>query len=699
MASAKLRKATYDNLPKYLKPVFSDLNEFVSERLGSNLGEDQKAMTNCGVDHLKRALFEANTAITKFVRENKIEPYITKLEHRVSPGYLEHLKDIWRQALRHLCKRKLLDLDMDGCLIDSLEQRPNDPDNLQEGYPEAWKGVYPKSIMPRHTARAIRLNEQVSWGVRREYWDLMKLVQEVETDATRVAYWEVVRMLATDLKLKTISELGSLEGARRLMKYYQQREYGGQSAIIRRIRTIFRILAEAKKLKNPYELKEKTSCGYRYVINFSRLPAKSKRTAFFRYNGKRHTMIDGQPTECRLRDDDIKKIAVYGNPAIRGWQRRPQDELEAAFTEAQENLIARTVLFFPARPMEFWAMNWREWTLVEGDERKEFRILMNNARPHHRKRRPDRVVPVSYTTELEQLWKLRRALFGKRGDIDLKEDRSVGILRPGVPMWVHPKTGKRLSRPVTKKAFRRALLRMGVNEGRAKKATLYWARKGNVTFCRNRSGGKGDKFQALQGGHSEDVMKKNYDGAEQLATAEHYKEYAWEAHGVVPVSVPKQDVRPGGPVASRGVAPIGAEDMNQLGVHLLSVLRDGGFAEPKDLQNMELEQCLNLAQLKAGLLYTYPEASQRLGVELRTLERWVDQGHVQVIRIDGHRYLTRAQVDEVARGLSPEEAGGVIKRSARQVRNLVRDGKIVAITMGKKIVIAPAELRAYMSTL
>lgn len=64
-------------------------------------------MTRLGIQHLKRAVQEAGLPIRDFVAMDGLEPYIHRLEKRVSTRYLSHLRDIWRQAFRHLCRKRL----------------------------------------------------------------------------------------------------------------------------------------------------------------------------------------------------------------------------------------------------------------------------------------------------------------------------------------------------------------------------------------------------------------------------------------------------------------------------------------------------------------------------------------------------------------------------------------------------------------
>lgn len=123
------------------------------------------------------------------------------------------------------------------------------------------------------------------------------------------------------MKLESLKELGSLEGAGRLMEYFKRMQYTSGSVVIRKIRTVLRILADAGIVKhNPFTLKKRTATGLRWAIEFAQLPERTPEQKFFQVRGRRHTKIDGVDSECRLRDEDIAKIEVYGNPALRGWR-------------------------------------------------------------------------------------------------------------------------------------------------------------------------------------------------------------------------------------------------------------------------------------------------------------------------------------------------------------------------------------------
>lgn len=142
-------------------PAFAALDEFLEERLASALGPDQKAQTRQGIDHLKRAFMEADIPLRDFIDADGLCPYIDQLEMAISPGYLAHLMDIWRQAFRYLCTKKLIALDYSRCAVPAHQKDPHDFSKSEYGFPEALLGIYPLSIMPRHTARSIRMNPEL----------------------------------------------------------------------------------------------------------------------------------------------------------------------------------------------------------------------------------------------------------------------------------------------------------------------------------------------------------------------------------------------------------------------------------------------------------------------------------------------------------------------------------------------------------
>lgn len=696
MKPKKLPTRSGGPLPALL-PTFAALDEFLALRAASALlGPDQKAQTRQGIDHLKTAFMEAEIPLEEFVADDGLCAYIDKLENRISPGYMAHLMDVWRQAFRHLCAKRLLALDYSRCVVPADESDPYDFAKLEAGYPEALCGIYPASIMPRHSARAARFNAAIAEKVQHEFRLVAKNIPDRRRDATTVAWWFVVRQLAGDLSLKSLKELASVEGGSRLMDYFLRKGYVRNAITIRKIRTLYNHLQNLGLCGNPFKLRTRQGEVMKYVIDFQRLPEASAKQRFFRVRGRRHTKINGEDVECRLPTEDMKTIARYGNPPVRGWKDRPVESRKETFAEAQENMIARTVLFGPPRPIEFWSMNYGNWSAIEEFETSQYATLNNNAVEHKRKRRPSRPMPVTYFRELEELWNLRRAHFAAQGDPDRRESFSSGMIRAGIAMWVDPKTGRRLSRPLIVKALRRALLRMGIKESRAKRVTLYWLRKAHQTFTRNHAKGQGDKLLAAQAGHSEEIMKSKYDGAEMMAQAEHMRENLWEPLGVMPAT-PKIS----GTTRAEATPPSVAQyfqsaDLGQLAAELLA--SSGSSEKPAELEAGELRDRVHRAALKTGLLSTFTEASQLLNLDIRTIERWAGDNRVEKIQIDGRRYILKAQLNELAQCLSPEEAGRQLGISGRQVRNLIHNGELKGvIEMGKKWLLPLASVRAYQS--
>jgi hypothetical protein len=684
-----------------LRPVIAALDEFQAERLASPLGDDQKQMTRLGVGHLKKAIEEAGMPIEEFIAKDGLAAYILRLEKHVSPGYLNHLKDIMRQAFRHLCQKKLLALDYGRGPVPSEESKdPHSFESYERGFPEAWLTIYPKTIMPPKIAGAITANAKIPDGVKRDYRLIIANRKELKTDATRVVFWFLIRQMALDMGISSLRELGNEAGASRLMEYFRAKGYRKDASTVRKIRALFNTMEELGLCANPFGIKRRMGEVLQLVIDLDRLPEVSPNQKYFRINGKRHIKDQGRMIECWLHPEEIKKIAAYGNPALNRWEGLSAKELEKLYEEAQGNAIARIALFLPPRPMEVWAMNYGEWKEIEDDETGEFMIILNNAREHRRKKRPDRVAPTVYIRDNEKLWRLRRAAFGAKGDIDMRESFNCGLRRPGIAMWVNPKTGKRLSPKCIREALRAALLRMGIKPERVLHATIYWQRKGVQTISRNHAKGQGDKHIAAQAGHSEDILRRHYDSPEFLATAEHLREHLWAPLGVVETPAGSAGPSGQGKAASSSAAHyVGSDELARLGAELFKVFRETGAAAEGGLQTGELVRLTNMAALRAELLCTFDEASTRLGVDIRTLERWADTHRVEKLSIDARRYLLKARLNELAQCLSPEEAGRFLNLSGRQVRNLINDGKFPdAQALGKKWLIPMAALRAYQAS-
>jgi hypothetical protein len=674
------------------------LREHLAARQASLLGPDEKAMARTAMDHLEKVIREAGVPLEEFVREDKLAPYVERLKARVCDKYLEQLKIAWRFAFRDLCRKGLLALDYGLCVVPADEKDPHDFEKCERGFPEAVLSVFPRCIVPKCTAKAIKANAAVPDEIKKEYRQLIANVVECKRDSTRAVYWFIFRQISHDMKIKSFKrDLASEAGAERLMQYFIRMKYVRGAGVIMRIRTVFSILKRAGLMDNPFDLKKETPTGLKYVIDFHALPETSPKQKFLKHNGRRHTKVDGVLVECRLRDEDIGKIREYGNPQLKAWKKSPPEERERLFRESQENMIARTVLFHPPRPLELWSMNHGEWGPVEDDRNHEYAMLFNNGHEHRRKRRPDRVVPKTYIHELEALWELRRALFAGRGDVDLKESYSPGMRRAGVAMWANPRTGVRVSPMCLRRTLRAALLRMGINPARAKRATIYWIRKGHQTFARNQSGGQGDKFLSEQAGHSESIMKRHYDGPETMARANHLKKSLWGPLGVVPVT-DVGPVGPAGPVAGAGpsaVQYLQGEELLAFAVELEKMGKADGQAP---VEAGELQDRVRRAVLQIGLFTTFPEAGKVLDVDVRTLERWAEQGHIRVAHVEGRRYLLKAEVNKLAQSLSAEDAGKLMGLCGRQVRNLIRAGVLKGvISHGKKYLIPLASVREYMA--
>ena len=685
-----------------LTDVLAALDEFLAERTASHLSDDQKAMTKTGIKHLKAAMAEAGVPLLDFVSSDGLAPYIARESQKWSVQYLNHLRDIWRQSFRHLCRKGFLALAYDRCVVPAQEQKdPHRFDRCERGYPEAWLGVYPRSILPPPTLKSIEANAKVSDGVKHDYDLVQENTNELKRDATRAVYWFLIRQMALDMNLGSLRELGTVEGAVRLGAYFVTQGYHRHSNTIMKIRTIFNTLqALGVCEENPFKMKHRVGEVLRWAIDFSKLPEVSLKQRYLRINGKRHIKDQGQMVECWLHPDEVKKISAFGNPALQSWDGLSERELEGRFREAQENEIARTVLFNPSRPLELFALNWKDWTVLEDDPNKEFMMLLNNAIAHARKRRPDRVVPVSYVRALEQLWRLRRAAFAAKGDMDMKESFNMGLLRPGIALWVNPKTGARLTAPCLKRALRAALLRMGIKPERARRATIYWIRKGHQTFARNHAKGLGDKFIAEQAGHSEMVLRKFYDSPDALARGEHLRDNIWAPLGVVPAakSEPTRSGSARPPAVSASAQHIDGASLSRLTAELFDMLREQGIAIDDKLPAADLDRITASMSLRAGLLCSYQEAATMLNVDLRTIERWEERKIIRPIRLDGHRHLLKAQVKEIAQSLSPEEAGKHLGLTGRQVRNLIHDGKIQgAIPKGRNFLLPRTSVLAYQT--
>lgn len=332
------------------------LDEFLARRMASSLGPDQKAQTRQGVEHLENALVDAGIPLEEFVADDGLVAYVDELEKRVSPGYLAHLSDIMRQAFRFMCSKGLLALDFSRCAVPSQEKDPHDFSKLESGFPECFEGIYPASLMLRHTARSIRMNRAVPKEIVEEFRLVVANIPDLKRNATAAAWWFVIRQLALDMRLKSLKELCTVEGACRLMDYFLRNGYVQDAITIRKLRSWFKHMENLGLSDPPFKLKVRKGGVIKYVIEFRRLPARTAKQHFFRIHDRRHTRIDGEGVECCHTTDEMRKIAQYGNLALKGWRSRRPEELPEVFRDAQDIVIARTGVFYPPRPIEFWSM-------------------------------------------------------------------------------------------------------------------------------------------------------------------------------------------------------------------------------------------------------------------------------------------------------------------------------------------------------
>lgn len=673
-----------NNLPS----VILELDTYVEDWCALHPNPSGQRNFRAAIERLKEVLIKIDAPITKVVAEDSIAPYLESLPlcDRSKARY----KIEWRGAFRWLCKARHLALAYDRCAVPAGDLDRHNPYAVPSGFAEAWTGVWPASIMDYKIARSIASNGRVAPGVKKDYRMALKHLRS-RTECTREYHWDIIRKVALDLNLQSLKDVASVAGAKVLLEHFQRCGYDRKNRVIRSLYTIFKALAEAGLMGNPFKLKERTADGdMDWIIKFAALPEHSERRKFSQINGKRHISVQGRTVECRLRDDDLRMIKAYGNPALRNWRSKPAAELLSTFVEAQQNQIARTVLYHPPRPAELACMNWEGWEKLEGTGGQNYYVVRNNMRINKKKKRPDWVVPASFIEELRELWSLRRAALAACNDRDNIVSHRIPMVYPGVAMWINPSRGTRIHNQHMIKGLRKALLRIGIDEVRARHATVYWMRKGHQTFARNQSRGRDDKYIAEQAGHSEEMMRHSYDGPDALIRAEHLSNSLWVPLGVVRAPATAGSTAVGGAIT--GAECLQSTELSDL-VAAIAAPASGAIAGGD-----QREQVWKAARDR-GLLCSFAEASDMLDVEVRTLERWAEQGGLNPIHLDGHRYLFRAQVNAYAQCLTPDEAGRQLGLSGRQVRNLVHDKKIPgAVVLGKKILIPVAAVRAYQGS-
>jgi excisionase family DNA binding protein len=240
--------------------------------------------------------------------------------------------------------------------------------------------------------------------------------------------------------------------------------------------------------------------------------------------------------------------------------------------------------------------------------------------------------------------------------------------------------------------LRKALVRAGVDPIRAKNATVYWGRKGQESYLRGKSKGLGDKYTAEQAGHSENMMRKYYDGPEIVERADFIEENLWSQLGLIDVGAHS------GRSNKNHMNPSSNIPEDDLKVFSASMYDELNRESPKsDMTAGEFDHKMWIAARKSNLLYTFNEAEKLLDIDGRTLERWEESGSIHIIRLDGRRFILKSKVHEILNALSPEQAAKFLGITDRHVRNLTHEGKITGvIRSGKKILIPWTALANFM---
>lgn len=542
---------------------------------------------------------------------------------------LDLCKNCLRSILEGLCKKGRLALAFERCVLPARNlNRHADPRGLT-GYPEAVTGIYPKWLVPERFQRAIDHNAAVPAKVRQEFRAFAEKLKKKLNEASLLCYWEKTRDLALATGVQSLTELRGKPGIEKLRKVIEVREYDQKTTTVIHWRRILRVILGSQ---SPFQMKNARG-EWRLELPE---PAFKPEGA----GNKRHKLIDGVRVECRMRGGDLKKLTHYENPKTKRYKDLPEGELAEAFRDAQEDLLVKFWCILKDRPAELWAHNIDDWKLYAPQpDNPDFQMfngdgeILNNFRESIKKSRPNKPFPKWLDRRFREFWQLRRAYFGTKGNRDQEPSQETGLLRPGVPLWVDPRTGRRASSDVLRTMLRRGLVRAGIKPEFAQHISGYWFRKGVISS--EFSQGKLDQTLEKTSGHKSKTAHTFYITEEMALLVEHERRTYWRFLGINQVSLEASGDDAGGLQSLADVKETARKVMAQLKEQCPELLK---------LSEGQLDRVASTVAFGGENRVSEKDAAAMLDISESTLRRWSDLGLLERFRDGGRVFYLATQV-------------------------------------------------------
>lgn len=601
-------------------------------------------------------------------------------------------KNALRSVLEALCKKGHLALAFERCVLraDGLS-RHADPRGLT-GYPEAVTGIYPRWLIPERFMRGIENNAEAPTEVREEFKSFAEKLKGKLNEASLNCYWGQTRDLAKVSGIQSLRELSGQAGIAKLQEVIESRRYNQKTSTVTHWR---RILKAVLRDQSPFRMKDADGEWIIKIPDVPRNPVIAEGGSFHK-NGKRHQVIDGIVTENRIKAADLKRLVHYENPRTKKWREAAVAGRAELYREAQEDLLVKFWAIEKDRPVELWAHNWGDWKLYTAQaENLDSQLfdgdgeLLNNFRESTVKSRPHKPFPKWLAKRLQELWLLRRAFFAGKGDCDEELSQETGILRPGVPLWADPRTGRRASSSVIRQMLRNGIVRAGMKPGLADYITGYWFRKGVISA--EWMQGKLNEYLAKTDGHAAKTAHKHYITEEMAQWVQHERETYWSFLGINRAVL----------INGTGAGGDGAQSLGQIkqtARKLLEQLKDQvpGIHE---LSEGQLERMASSVAFDRDGRLSEKEAAKVLLISKSTVRRWAELGLLEKYREGGKVYFLKSQLQSFLDTYAfVSEVAKTVGTSSSYVRRLCRAGRIEgAQRVGAKSYLVPRrEIRRLM---
>ncbi|UPT73212.1 MAG: helix-turn-helix domain-containing protein [Elusimicrobiota bacterium] len=616
---------------------------------------------------LKRFLSENSLTLAEMIERN-LGQQIAGPEGG-SPQARDLNKNCLRGVLEVLCAKGLIALAFDKCIFPAPEDMSphRDPRGML-GYAEAVTSLYPKWLIPERFQRAIDANAAMPKAVREEFRVFARELGDDLNEASLRTYWGNVTVLVASTGIQSLDDLGGERGVPLLQKAIIERGFKEKTSTLVHWR---RILDSILGPRSPFALNDDRGVPLIKAPKADRKPVIAEGRSFHK-NHKKHKVINGIITECRIRPADLRRLVHYESKALKEWKSAKTDLLPELFRAAQEDVLVKFWCIIKDRPVEAWSRNVTDWKLylpqADNPDSQLFNgdgVILNNYRESVRKARPDKPFPKWLGRRLEELWRVRRAYFATKGDCDNVPSKDVGLLRVGVPLWVDPRTGARVTDQALRAMLRRGLIRSGMDEVLAESVSGYWFRKGVISA--EWAQGKLDEHLEKTGGHKPKTAHRYYITEDLAPLVVHERETYWRFLGI------NQAAIEAGGAADAAQSPA---QVKQAALKLLERLKEQVPAL-QEVSEGQLERLASSVAFDRDGRLSEKEAAVILSASKSTVRRWVELGLIEKYREGGRVFFLKAQLQSFLDAYAfVSEAARTIGCSTGYVRRLCRLGRI-----------------------